>query len=117
VRFWATSYRPGAKLNFGTIQWHRQRAFSPRKHTKLTLWVGAASKDVGFALIRHNVQVTHMIDPDTDAERELIIDRLKDKDLVKSVKSARLTKPYRVVNRALRGHLRSDGYLKVVRLR
>ena len=114
VRFWATSYRPGAKLNFGTIDWHRQRV---RRPGKTTLWVGAASRDVGFALIRHNVQITHMIHPDTNAERQLIIDGLRAVKLVASTKSVRLAKPYRLVNRAWRGHLQSDGYLKVVKLK
>jgi hypothetical protein len=117
VRFWATSYRPGAKLNFGTIEWHRQRARSIRKHTKHTLWVGAASKDVGFAFIRHNVQLTHMIDPDTNAERQLIIDGLEAQKLVASSKSIKVAKPYRLVNRAWRGQLHSDGYLKVIKLK
>jgi len=114
VRFWATTYRPGAKLNFGTIVWHRQRKLSISRHT---LWVGAASKDVGFALIRHNVQVTHMIDPNTDAERQLIIDGLTDQGLVTNIKSIRVNKPYRLVNRAWRGQLRSDGYMKVIKLK
>lgn len=114
VRFWATAYRPGAKLNFGTIDWHRRRKWSISRHT---LWVGAASKDVGFAFIRHNVQVTHMIDPNTDLERELIIQGLQTADLVTRATSVRLTKPYSLVNRAWRGRLQSDGYLKVVKLR
>lgn len=114
VRFWATSYKPGAKLNFGTIAWHHQRT---RKQGKNTLWVGAASKDVGFALIRHNVQVTHMIDPDTNAERQLIIDGLRGAKLAASMKSVQVAKPYRLVNRAWRGYLQSDGYLKVVKLK
>ena len=114
VRFWATTYRPGAKLNFGTILWHRQRKWAISRHT---LWVGAASKDVGFALIRHNVQVTHMIDPDTDSERQLIIDGLSAQDRVVSTKSVRVNKPYKLVNRAWRGQLLSDGYMKVIKLK
>jgi hypothetical protein len=114
VRFWATRYKPGATFNFGTINWHKQGARSAGKET---LWVGAASQDVGFALIKHNVQVTHMIHPDTNAERQLIIDGLRQANLVIKIKSIHLAKPYRLVNRAWRGQLHSDGLLQIVKLK
>lgn len=114
VRFWATSYEPEAKLNFGTIAWHKQRI---RTLEKDILWVGAASQDVGFAFIKHNVQITHMIHPDTNAERQLIVDGLEKAGLVASTESTRLRRPYRISNRAWRGHLRSDGMLQVVKLK
>lgn len=114
VRFWATSYTPGSKLNFGTMEWHGQ---NPRNIGNNTLWVGAASRDSGFAFIRHNAQVTHMIHPDTNAERQLIIDSLKQVKLVSKVEKVRLRRPYRVRNRVWRGHLRSDGTMSVVTLR
>jgi hypothetical protein len=114
VRFWATTYQPGAKFNFGTFEWHKQPARATSKHT---LWVGAASQDVGFALIKHNAQMTHMIHPDTNAERQLIIDGLRAAKLVASTKSIQLRKPYRLVNRAWRGQLHSDGRLYIVKLK
>lgn len=121
VRFWATTFDPISKSNPLTpnsIHWF------PRKERKLhlqegsnerLLWLGAASKDVGLALIKHNAQLTHMIHPDTDAERDLIVDQLE-------IEGARLEatltlmKPYTLANRAWSGYLQTDGQLKVVNL-
>jgi len=113
VRFWATVYK-GDDLNFGTIAWHVRRGEVIGDDT---LWVGAASRDTGFAFIRHNVQITHMIDPNTNAERELIVDGLKKADLVDSTQSVKINAPYTLVNRALLGFLHSDGVLKIIKLK
>jgi len=114
VRFWATTYGGGDTFNFGTVEWHKRK-----RHTsgKGTLWVGAASQDIGFAFIRHNVQLTHMIHPDTNAERQLIIDGLERAKLVRDVRSTRLRRPYKLTNRAWRGSLHTDGLLKIVKLK
>jgi hypothetical protein len=58
-----------------------------------------------------------MIDPNTDRERELIVDQLKQNKLVDSTTSVKLGKPYRLANRALRGYLNSDGKMNIVHLK
>lgn len=40
------------------------------------LWIGAGTKDTGFALTRLTFQVTHATDSDTNAEREYIVSSL-----------------------------------------
>jgi len=114
VRFWAASYEESEQLNVRQLRWHDRTSQRKNKHL---LWLGAASKDVGFAIIRHNVQVTHMIDPNTTAERELIVEGLRGINSVKRTQTIRLRKPYRLKNRALGGQLHSDGQLSVVTLR
>lgn len=114
VRFWATTYNEGKKLSMRTIHWNHRRA---HLFGDTLLWVGAASLDVGIAPIRHNLQLTHMIHPDTNKERELIVSQLKTAGLVKTTEDIKLEKPYRLVNRALRGSLHTDGVLKIVRLK
>lgn len=114
VRFWAATYEESTQLNVRQLRWHDRQ--SQRKNKRL-LWLGAASRDVGFAVIRHNVQVTHMIDPNTNEERELIVDGLKQTSSVKNTQVLELQKPYRLRNRALGGQLHSDGQLTVVTLR
>lgn len=114
VRFWATTYRDIDRLSFRTIHWHHRKE---QLQGNNLLWVGAASRDVGFALIRHNVQVTHMIDPDTNAERELITNHLLTNKSAKMLKDVRLGKPYRLINRAWRGYLQSDGVMRVLKLK
>ena len=115
VRFWATTYTDGKRpLSFSSIHWHHRRAHVFGDNL---LWVGAASLDVGISFIRHNMQLTHMIDPDTNQERNLIVDQLKAQKLVKKVDSIKLDKPYRLINRVWRGSLHTDGKMAVVTLR
>jgi len=114
VRFWATTYQDSQRLTVSSIHWHHR---SRHIQDDNLLWVGAASLDTGIAPIRHNMQLTHMIHPDTNQERELIVRRLGDEDLVKRTQKVKLDDPYRLVNRALRGYLHSDGMMIIVRLK
>jgi hypothetical protein len=114
VRFWATTYHESKHLSVTKIHWHHRRA---HVHDDTLLWVGAASLDVGIAPIRHNLQITHMIDPDTDQERELIVSQLRQAELIGKTDSVKLGRPYQLVNRAFRGYLKTDGRMFVVRLK
>lgn len=114
VRFWATTHDTG-KVTVDSIHWQHQQQDIINKKT--LLWVGAASRDAGLTLIRHNGQMTHMIDPDTNAERQFIIDSLRKVNLVFSTTAIRLDAPYRLTNRGWRGKLHTDGMLHIVRLR
>lgn len=114
VRFWATTYDSDKPLSAKTIHW------LPRKYDQpagKVLWMGAASFDVGFAPIRHNLQITHMIHPNTDNERELIASQLHDAGRLKDKQTVKIaTKPYRLANRAWRGYLETDGNMTVCTL-
>jgi hypothetical protein len=114
VRFWATTFEDKKRLTVRGIHWHHRRAHVQGDNL---LWVGAASLDVGIAPIRHNLQLTHMIHPDTNQERELIVEQLKNAGLVKGVESLKLDNPYRLVNRVWRGSLHTDGKMAIVRLK
>lgn len=114
VRFWATTYRDGNQLDVRSIDWHNREAHV--QHDRL-LWVGAASRDIGVAFIRHNAQITHMIDPDTDQERELIVANLQDAKLATTKHRVKLGDPYKLTNRVWRGYLQTDGYMTVMELR
>ncbi len=113
VRFWATTYDNKQPLDVRAIQWqHRQEHVEQDN----LLWVGAASLDIGIGFIRHNLQLTHTIDPDTNQERDLIVDRLKAKRIVKKVETVKLGEPYRLINRVVSGSLHTDGKMTIVRL-
>ena len=114
VRFWATTYDDTKKFSIQTIHWHNR---SKHVFGDNVLWVGAASKDVGVSIIRHNFQPSHMIDPDTDTERELIAAQLRKMNLVKRIDTIKLDKPYKLANRVWRGSLHSDGKMKIVTLK
>jgi hypothetical protein len=113
VRFWATTFENKKPLDVRAIQWqHRQ------DHVKQDnlLWVGAASLDVGIGLIRHNLQITHTINPDTNEERRLIVQRLTKAKLVKRIETLTLGEPYRLINRVMSGSLHTDGKMDIVSL-
>src|SRR5467141_1971600 len=50
-----------------------------------TLWVGAATHDIGFELDQRNDGITHKIDPDIDLEREYLEKTLSSTGLVAEV--------------------------------
>lgn len=114
VRFWATTYEGGRPLAIHTIHWHHRRE---RVEGNDLLWVGAASLDVGVNFIRHNLQLTHMIDPDTNKERELITEQLGEHGLVRTIQMIKLGEPYRLINRVISGSLHTDGRMAVLTLK
>lgn len=110
VRFWATTYDTSGKLSFRRIHWHHRSSHIQGDNL---LWVGAASLDTGISLVRHNLQITHMIAPDTDAERQLIIGQLQKAGLITRLDAVKLGDPYRLVNRVWRGYLNTDGTMAI----
>lgn len=114
VRFWATTFESKRPLSIKSVHWHHRRS---HVFGDQLLWVGSASLDVGINLIRHNMQFTHMIDPDTNQERELIVDQLKAQKLVSRVETIKLGKPYRLINRVWKGSLQTDGKMAIISLR
>jgi hypothetical protein len=114
VRFWATTYHDTKRLTVRSINWHHRRA---HVRDDRLLWIGAASLDVGIAPIRHNLQITHMIHPDTNHERDLIVEQLQAQKLVEKITALKLGEPYQLVNRAFRGYLQTDGRMKLVFLK
>ena len=114
VRFWATTYTDDGELTVRSIDWQHREAHVSNDRL---LWVGAASRDIGVSFIRHNAQLTHMIDPDTDSERELIIDGLKKAKRAAFAHTVRLGDPYKLTNRVWRGYLQTDGRMSVMKLK
>jgi hypothetical protein len=114
VRFWAANDTGKPEHSAHVTFWqriHRSTATSGR-----VLWVGAASLDTGVGIIRHNAQLTHMIHPDTNAERELIAQNLKATGLVKKSRKISIGSPYRLRNRTLNGYMKADGKMTICEL-
>lgn len=114
VRFWATTFEDKKRLTVRSIHWHHRRTHVQGDNL---LWVGAASLDVGIAPIRHNLQITHMIHPDTNQERVMVVEQLRAQKLVKKTQAVKLGDPYKLINRAWRGYLHTDGRMTVVTLK
>jgi LssY C-terminus len=73
VRFWALSMERAEKTLDTAAFW---LAASRPGATERSMWVGAATKDVGFSLTRFSFQITHATDADTNVEREFLVGEL-----------------------------------------
>ncbi len=112
VRFWAAHLNGPEEFHTDVRFW--QRFHRPNKdNLSRQLWVGAASKDIGIVPIRHNAQLTHMIHPDTNAERDLIVHDLRMSHSVAKTITERVHEGLSLPNRALRGVLNADGRIRI----
>lgn len=79
VRFWGLS----AERSEETID---QASFwlgsTPPAPGERAIWIGAATKDIGFSLTRFSFQITHATDADTNAERDFLVGALQEAGVV-----------------------------------
>ena len=81
-----------------------------------TLWVGAATHDVGFDRDQRNNGVTHKIDPDIDLERDYVEKTLSSTGLVAEVSRFLPESPLREAHTATGGGFYSNGQVLVLKL-
>lgn len=112
VRFWACHLKGPDAFHEHVGFWRRFHRPSMDQASR-QLWVGAASKDVGIMPIRHNAQLTHMIDPDTNAERDMIVEDLRNSHSVAKTITERVHEGLNLSNRALGGFLHADGKIRI----
>jgi hypothetical protein len=112
VRFWAC-HLDGPEAFHGDVHFWKRLHRPTHNSDDRQLWVGAASKDTGIIPIRHNAQLTHMIDPDTDAERDLIVEGLRSSHNVAHTKTIKVGAAYELRNRTIGGILRTDGRMRI----
>lgn len=112
VRFWACHLEGPEAFHEDVHFWHRFHRPSHDNKSR-QLWVGAASKDVGIMPIRWNGQLTHMIDPDTNAERDLIVQDLRASHSVAKTITEKVHEGLSIPNRVLGGILHTDGKLRI----
>jgi hypothetical protein len=51
------------------------------------LWVGAATKDIGFSLTSLSFQITHATDDDTNQERDFLVQELSRRQVIGDIRS------------------------------
>lgn len=112
VRFWACSQDGPDVPHTDVAFWERFHQPHLDKNSR-QLWVGAASRDVGIMPIRHNGQLTHMIDPNTNSERDLVVEDLRQSHSVAKVITKQAHEGLNVRNRALGGFLNADGKIRI----
>jgi hypothetical protein len=81
-----------------------------------TLWVGAATHDIGFDRDDRNNGVTHKIDPDIDLERNYVEKTLLATGLVSEVSHALPTDALKEARTATGSSFHSDGRLLILKL-
>ncbi len=81
-----------------------------------TLWVGAATHDIGFERDKRNNGITHKIDPDIDLERDYVEKTLTATGLVAEVSHFLPENPLKEAKTATGGTFHSNGQVLVLKL-
>jgi hypothetical protein len=81
-----------------------------------TLWVGAATHDIGFERDQRNNGVTHKIDPDIDLERDYVEKTLTSTGLVAEVSHFLPDTPLKEAKTATGGTFHSNGQVLILKL-
>ena len=81
-----------------------------------SLWVGAATHDIGFARDERNNGLTHKINPDVDLERNYVEKTLCGTGLVTEVSHFLPDNPVQTARTATGGNFHSNGEVLVLRL-
>jgi hypothetical protein len=81
-----------------------------------TLWVGAATHDIGFERDERNNGVTHKIDPDIDLERDYVEKTLASTGLVAEISHFLPANPMKEAKTATGGTFHSNGQVLILRL-
>ncbi len=81
-----------------------------------TLWVGAATHDIGFERDERNNGVTHKIDPDIDLERDYVEKTLTSTGLVAEVTHVLPADALKEARTATGGSFHSDGHVLILKL-
>jgi hypothetical protein len=81
-----------------------------------TLWVGAATHDIGFERDQRNNGLTHKIDPDIDLERDYVEKTLTSTGLVAEVSHFLPDDPMQEAHTATGGSFHSNGQVLILKL-
>lgn len=81
-----------------------------------TLWVGAATHDIGFERDERNNGVTHKIDPDIDLERDYVEKTLTSTGLVAEISHFLPDTPLKEAKTATGGTFHSNGQVLVLKV-
>jgi len=81
-----------------------------------TLWVGAATHDIGFERDQRNNGITHKIDPDIDLERDYLEKTLSGTGLVTDITHFVPDNPMKEAKTATGGTFHSNGQVLILKL-
>jgi LssY C-terminus len=119
-------YLFGRQQDYGWAHAEPIKVVASRNHLRIwkapfqvngqTLWVGAATHDIGFERDERNNGVTHKIDPDIDLERDYVEKTLASTGLVAEFTYVLPAEALREARTATGGSFRSDGRVLVLKL-
>jgi hypothetical protein len=89
---------------------------APFQVNDMTLWVGAATHDIGFERDQRNNSVTHKIDPDIDLERDYVEKTLASTGLVSEITHFLPENPMQEAKTATGGSFHSNGQVLALKL-
>jgi hypothetical protein len=120
-------YLFGRSQDFGFAHAEPVSVVASRNHLRIwkapftadgqTLWVGAATHDIGFEKDQRNGDVTHKIDPDIDKEREYVGETLNGTGVVRQLSHVVPPDPLKEAKTATGGTFHSDGRILVMLLK
>lgn len=115
VRFWACIpvEHPTFKKHLAFWLKHHKDSARSRK----LLWVGAATRDIGLAIKKRNLQIDHNIEADSNNERDFTIETLEVTGKLKKVTVVRAHNPYFARHQTFLTRLIADGNIKICELR
>ncbi len=81
-----------------------------------TLWIGAATHDIGFERDQRNNGITHKIDPDIDLERDYVEKTLSSTGLITEISHFLPDNPMKEATTATGGTFHSNGEIVILKL-
>lgn len=116
VRFWRVDVKKADNEHEHHGFW--RRLFEKFVRPRQSLWVGAAIYDAyPFAIRWRNAQLTHLVHPDADYERDFLIKTLQEAGVLKKVEDVKAGEPYRGRGQAVGMTVISDGFVKLCSLK
>jgi hypothetical protein len=119
-------YLFGRSQDYGWAHAEPMKVVASRNHLRIwkapfqiegqTLWVGAATHDIGFERDERNDGLTHKIDPNIDLERDFVEKTLLSTGLVAEFSHALPADPLKEARTATGGTFHSDGRVLILKL-
>jgi hypothetical protein len=119
-------YLFGRKQDYGWAHAEPISVVASRNHLRIwkapfnlngeTLWVGAATHDIGFERDQRNNGITHKIDPNIDLERDYVEKTLSSTGLVAEVSHFLPSNPMLGAKTATGGSFHSNGQVLILKL-
>lgn len=115
IRFWRVASTALAEDHVHLTFWRRLLKSFISKEKEV--WVGAAIFDHGLSLRARNFQLDHGVDSDTTAERDFVVQSLRQAYVIKDVVDIKAGEPLHTRHQGFGETIIADGYIKLCELK